>query len=362
MSGQLNFRPLYRDPYDGIQTEVPDGGIVNIGGTSNATFTVAGKGVMLADGSTSNGDPSALFNLQVAYRNSNGPNGDAAINMLAGKDFVIRSTQPGKFFKIDAETGDVVITGNLYVSGDTTVVETVVTDYDHILITPRAPDSVGFRLKYDGSTIPNASYMEVFDNRLGINVFSIDRFGSTDVLALRVQTDIQMVDGGLVDGVDVSELASLFTLHTTHSQDEKHWTDEIRLSAQMASAPEAANLQNLLEFFDSSINISNQLVSQIQTRVDELRHDVDSIEFEQALEPRGYVHVQEVTDVEWVVNHNKGTTNFTYVLFDASGRQFIPNEVIVDSPDSFRVRMNMPTSGRVNIIFFVPQPHLPTPV
>jgi hypothetical protein len=355
--GPISFRPIYRDPYDGIQTEIPDGGLVNIGGTTSPTFTVGGKAVMLADGSTSNGDPSAVANLQISYQNTRDSDGHASINLRAGHDFFVKSVDASKYLKIDSETGDVSITGNLYVSGSTTVVETMVTDYDHLTLSPSLSGTTAFRIQYDAGIVPNQSYIEVYDNRLARNVFAIDKFGTTEIYSIRLESDLNLVEGALVDGVDVSAFWDEYSQHISHTPNGvKHWTDEILLSASVHGVPAESKLQNLLENFDSSINISNQLVSQIQSRVDELRSDVDNIEFEQALEPRGFIYVQQEAATEWVIAHNKGTSNFTYVLFDGDGRQFIPDEVIVDSPDTLRIRMNVASTGKVNIIFFVPQP------
>jgi hypothetical protein len=354
MSGQaVTFRPIYRDPYDGILTEVPEGGLLNIGGTTNPNFTVGGKAIMLADGSTSNGSPSLVVNLQTAYRNTADETGAAVISLLAGKDFVIKSMVGDRFFRVDAETGDVTIAGNLTVAGETTVVNTVVTDYDHITLTPSRSDVTAFQIRYDNGIVPSGPYIQVYDNRLGREVFGVDRYGTTDIYALRVLTDIILSEGSLVDGVDISALADTLSRHIQHTPGLlKHAADEIGIGDALPYSGVTGNVRNALEFFDLSINNSNQLVSQIQVRVDELRSDVDSLEAGESVEARGYVHVQDEPSTEWVISHGRGTTNLTYVVFDSTGKQFYPNEVVVVDENTIKVGMTAASAGRVNIIFF----------
>lgn len=51
----VKFKAVVLDPNLGEFAQLPDGGIVNIGGTSNPTFTINGMPVILANGAASDG-------------------------------------------------------------------------------------------------------------------------------------------------------------------------------------------------------------------------------------------------------------------------------------------------------------------
>lgn len=348
----FTYRPIYRDPFSGISTELPDGAIINIGGVSNANFTVDGKAIMLADGSTSNGDPSAWLNLQNAYENTTDADGHASIDLVSGKDFVLRGVDPSHFIQYHADTGDFTVSGNLIVSGDSTVVNSTVTDYDHIQLTPSDPTVTALRIEYDENINTAVPYIDVYDALNERSVFTVDSYGSTNVYTLRVYDDIQLSPDSLIDGI---HLASLYTEYHDHASGmgPRHNASQIILDSPLTFSDGGDNVQLILEFFDSSINTSKENIVDIQNQLIQLEEAVDNIEFDQALEPIGYTYIQEVADVVWAITHNKNTKNFTYALFDSSGRQFIPNEVVMVDSNNLEVRLNAPVSGQVNIVFYV---------
>jgi hypothetical protein len=102
------YRPTYLIEELGELGRLPDGAIVNIGGTSNATFTVGGRALLFADGSSTAGNVGS-FTLQVAYGNSSVP---AQINLTTGKNFVLNALDSNQFI-FDAAHGGVTITGTL---------------------------------------------------------------------------------------------------------------------------------------------------------------------------------------------------------------------------------------------------------
>lgn len=90
---------------------LPDGAIVNIGGVSGDNFTIGGKGVMLADGSTTGPDGTNLISLQKVYDNS--PNGNLILNSDKGLS-IFGSTNVG--LKINGITGNVQIDSDLTIN------------------------------------------------------------------------------------------------------------------------------------------------------------------------------------------------------------------------------------------------------
>lgn len=106
------YKPTYVIPELGELGRTPDGGISNIGGTINPTFTVDGKGLLFDDGTSTSGNPSAGLTFQRIYNNSATP---VVVNMVPGKDLVFNAG--GETFIINSATGNVSITANLVVDG-----------------------------------------------------------------------------------------------------------------------------------------------------------------------------------------------------------------------------------------------------
>lgn len=107
------FKPVYLDEVLGELGRLPDGSLINIGGTSSPTFTVGGRALLFADGSSTAPDSGVGTTLQVAYSNSLNP---AQINTTAGKNIIFNATN-GTKFTFNANSGAVTIEGALNLSG-----------------------------------------------------------------------------------------------------------------------------------------------------------------------------------------------------------------------------------------------------
>ena len=131
---QRIFRPTYLIEDLGEQGRLPDGAIINIGGTVGPYFTVGGRALLFADGSSS--DPSAGgITLQTSYDNGNG-----SIDLSAAKNFVITAIN-GRRFIIDSATGHVTIEGDLSVLGASNVIEGTISNLDQVNI--GVPNEIG---------------------------------------------------------------------------------------------------------------------------------------------------------------------------------------------------------------------------
>lgn len=106
------FKPIYRDETLGEMGRLPDGGIVNIGGTSNTTFTVGGRALLFDDGS-STGPSSGGITLQAVYDNALVP---AQIDTETGKNIVFNALNASKL-TFNANTGAVTIDGDVSLLG-----------------------------------------------------------------------------------------------------------------------------------------------------------------------------------------------------------------------------------------------------
>lgn len=96
---------------------VPEGAIVNIGGVSGDNFTIGGKGVVLADGTTTGPNGSNVIGLQKVYDNSATGNlylsGSKGLNILGSSNLGMRIDGGTGAINIDAPLtiDDVTITG-----------------------------------------------------------------------------------------------------------------------------------------------------------------------------------------------------------------------------------------------------------
>lgn len=105
------LRLLYLNRDLGETGLLPDGSIVNIGGVSGNNFTVGGKGIVLADGTTTGPDGTNLMSLQRVYDNS--PDGN--LTLSSDKDlFIFGTTNTG--LKVNGLTGAVDISSDLTVN------------------------------------------------------------------------------------------------------------------------------------------------------------------------------------------------------------------------------------------------------
>lgn len=105
------FRPSYVIEELGELGLIPDGGITNIGGVFGSTFTVGGKPLLFADG-TSTGPGGGGIVLQTTYDNAQ----TGVLVLSSGKNFVLQAGNGGGL-TVNAGTGNVSITGDLNVSG-----------------------------------------------------------------------------------------------------------------------------------------------------------------------------------------------------------------------------------------------------
>lgn len=108
---QKILKLLYLNQDLGESGLLPRGAIVDIGGVSGTNFTIGGKGVVLADGSTTGPNGTSTQSLQTVYDNSE----YGTINLTYGKDFkLVASNNRG--ISIDALSGNVAIDGNTFLN------------------------------------------------------------------------------------------------------------------------------------------------------------------------------------------------------------------------------------------------------
>lgn len=67
--------------------------------------------------------------------------------------------------------------------------------------------------------------------------------------------------------------------------------------------------------------------------------------------PSSYTHIQETADKIWLINHGLNRDTFTYVLFDQSGDQCLPNNISAVDRNTIRVNFSTQMTGKIVIQF-----------
>jgi len=318
MPSNIIYRPVFIQT-DGQLHSLADGSIINAGGTSSSTFTVGGVPVATASD----------FTLQGIYNNSSDASGGASIKLTTGKDFtILDDTDDGLFFKVDAETGAVTITGDLTVLGNTTTVESNVINADHWVISPGQNDVVGFLLEPDSGNIPLVDIFKVKAAYGATDSITVTQSGTVVIRNLNVQSD--MVISGTINNVDVVATSVSLSQHVSYSATAKHTAQEISVPVgSIPHAMSATNVQAALQQLGNAINGGTGSGYVI-----------------------GYAHEQSTASAIWTVTHNKETTNATYTLFDGGGMQVLPDNFIVIDANTVEVRFNVPQAGRLILNLF----------
>jgi hypothetical protein len=366
---------LYLDPTKGFPKAVPAGAILDIGGTAGPTFTVDGRELMFADGTSTGPGGLSRLSLQRIYDIS-GTTTDptATVAMSTGKHLILRDDNTSKvYFKVDADTGAITISGDLYVQGTTTTVNSSIIDADHYEITPSSGTNVALRINPDSGVAMTSDLINVSAVHDGLSVFKVAYDGTTIISTLRVTNNITL--DGLLNGVDVVALRNDVNQHTSVSAN-KHQAKEINvLPGTFTDIPLPAGttirqVQTVLEFLDASINSIGTQVNDLHididalqslvdqnhgefvTKTDNLQNQIDVINAEQNVEPKGFTFIAETPQIEWVVTHNKNSKNFIFVLFDGSGFQFQPDTARIVDDNTFVLGFGSPQTGRANMIFY----------
>lgn len=351
------YRPLFLDQNTGFSSGVPDNAILNIAGVVGPMFTVGGRELLFADGTTTGGGTSNIINLQTSYNNSSTAGNPAVITLTPGKDFIVDVPSiPGITFKIDSRTGTVTIGGDLVLSGTHTIVNSTTYQSDHIRLLGQAPSIPALWIGPDvGQNVPTADLIVVSINPGSTTnaALRVDHLGNTTIGTLEVLTTLTV--DGLINGVDIGLLNSNFNKHIFVNGTYKHLAQEINISpATLLDLPLGTirNVQTVLEFLDGSINSIDAQVLGLHEDVDNLQTQIDGINQQEVGEPTGYSHLVESPSNEWVVQHNKNSRSLIFMLFDDSGFLFQPDSAQIVDANTLIINFGSPQTGRVNIIFY----------
>jgi hypothetical protein len=306
---------------DGIFGHMLDGSIINAGGTSHDTWTVNGRGLLFDDGASTAPSGSSRLSLQRIYDLTNAVNGEAVIKLTLGKDFVLKDdTDDNLFFKVDAETGKVTITGDLEVLGSSTIIESVVQDSDHWVISPKNGAQTALKIEPDLGVTPIVDLITVRRTFGTTPVFRVDKNGN--LIATQ-----NFTLGGLLNGVDVAALKNDFDAHIAGSAPLRHKAADIDI-LPITSLPGASNVQEALEALNTKVDAESSGLA------------------------KGYEHVQLTPQMSWMINHPLSSTRAQVTVYDASWEQIIPESVKIIDSSTILITFVAATVGRAMILAF----------
>ena len=318
-------KPIFLDN-DGIFAQLQDGDIINAGGTDHSTFTVDGKGLLFDDGTSTAGGGSPIT-LQKVYDQTPTP---ARIKLATGKDFVIADdTDDGVYFKVDAETGKVTITGDLEVIGGTVQIDTVIQDSDHWTISPRLPFTTALKIEPDNGVIPVSDLIIVRNVFGGSPVLRFTAAGHL-ILSNDVSIDGNLVITGLIDDVDVSLLKLNFESHLVSSPGFRHAAADVDI-ATIPAIPSAITVQDALE--------------ETNDRLDNFINGLNGF-------ARGHEHTQDVAATVWTINHNFDTVRVVITIYDSAWFVVIPNSIQIINTNTVEVTFHQAMAGSAMLVVF----------
>jgi hypothetical protein len=306
------FRPTYLIEELGEQGRLPDGAIVNIGGTAGPYFTVGGRTLLFSDGSTT-GPGGSSVNLQNVY--DNGINGQ--INLVTNKNFVLNALN-GRKLTFNSDTGKVTIDGDLDVLGQSNVIEGTISNLDQVNIGTPNSTTVGLTIKPNSGVIPTANLIEISTSFLGAPVFKVDALGATTVSNLYVSS-------GLINGINLQSLADHINGALLPA---KHAADQISYVQGANTNVVGTNVQQALDSIESAISVFT------------------------ASDVQGFEHVQLLASDTWTVVHNANSKKLTVQVWDSNDEAIIVERIKILTPNTVEVLLNTPMTGRAILMIF----------
>jgi hypothetical protein len=352
------YRPLFLDTRTGFPTGIPDNGILNISGVTGPVFTVGGRELLFADGSSTGGGTANALSLQTSYQNSSTSGLPATISLIAGRDLIIDAPNaPGISFKIDATTGAVTIGGDLIVGGTHTYVNSTTYQSDNLRLTAQTPNHPALWIGPDVNQQAPTSDLLVISLVPGdpvSSVFKVSAAGTTTANSLNVLTDLSV--GGKINGVNLAALAAQVQSHIFVGTSYKHLAREINIDpGSFLNLPGTVirSVQTVLEFLDNSINNINAQVQGLHEDVDNLQTQIDGITQEEtSSDAGGFTFIPAQPSREWVIEHNKNSKNLMFLVFDDNGFMFQPDSAQIVDANTVIMKFGTLQTGRVNMIFY----------
>lgn len=294
------LKPTYVISHLGEFGQMPDGSVINIGGTINPTFTVGGKPLLFADGTSTapNGPPGGAFTLQKAYDNSQ----TGLISLTTAKPFGINSLN-GNQLIVDAATGNVNLTAEL-------------AGVAKFSIAPKLPTVVPISIVPTTGITLSSDLIQLWNSATSqAPAFSVSAAGD--------------VSARLFNGVNLVSFYAQFSDHISSTQGgNKHPASQIAVNQTNLINVVGSNVQQVIESIDSKL--SSSIVNGVQ-----------GIEY------------QQITPSQiWNISHNKNSKRIQITIWDTDDQTIFADTVTIVDENSVRVVFNSPMVGRAVLMVF----------
>ena len=381
------FYPLYVDA-TGQYRRIPAGSILDIAGIYSSNFTVGGKAIMFADGTSSSGQPA--INLQLVYDYTSAENGAAKIKLTAGKDFAICNAAGDPFIEVDAETGKVTINGEMSVISSIVKFLGAYQEFDHINVLSNTGAKTALLIEPKSGVTFTTDPVRIRSSAVGPVDFSINTQGQTYIRDLIVDN----IDVNLIDGIDFEGIKS----HLSNVElPFKHFASEVQyiptVSTQLIPAD---GITNVAEALDTLINVTSINIDSITARLSDLTAVVNALVQGEAGEADFFqrivqlestvsiigdrvtnaedsiqrleslvsnIHTASVVGIDfrqlveqtvWTIQHNANSSLVQFTVYDQSDRLMWPDDAFALNANTFVIIFGSPQSGRAVLSCLVP--------
>ncbi len=326
---------------------LPDGNILNIGGTSFPTFTVNGKGLLFDDGTSTSGSGGSLsLSLQAVYNNTApDSNGSATLKLSPDKNLTITNADGSlPYFSINANNGEVSVSEEFRV-GTTSFSEFYSQFSDHI--TGEGP------------------FNHFASNVL---IFPIENLlpGTDNVQQALEQLSDRLVqqsnNKSLTAGYEHTQEIAAQTWVINHNSNtmrahvtiyDENWeqiipekikiTDRNTITVTL-NEPVAGKAMVYLMYLGAEDDNTDECVIKYPILPCE-QNSVRGL-------VGGYEFIQAVPILTWNIEHNANIKRANVTIYDENWEQILPDKVKIINNDVISVTFNTPASGRALIMLF----------
>lgn len=302
-------------------------------------LTVSDQNVILADGTLSNsGLIASILNFQTMYNNTS-VFGQCEINLTSTKNIRFINSIDKTYLIFNSATGDLQISGDLIVGGTTTVINSVITSYDELLISPANDTSTALIIEPDNGVLPIFPLMSVKKIFGGSDVFTIGSNGTTTLHTLVVNKNLTV--GGAIINTDYATTKKTLFTHIASNSDIKHDGTEIGISGY--SDTSVVNVQTAVNDIESRFVTNNAQLDSLTNRVTNIENIGNTL--------IGYNHIQSTSSTTWTIVHDKGSNNVLVAVYDTANLLIIPQSIDSTSINSIVITFESTQIGRAVLTF-----------
>lgn len=326
---------------------LPDGSILNIGGTSLSTFTVGGKGLLFDDGTSTSGGsgPGLSLDLQNVYDNSTAINGSVNINLSPDKNLVISNADgTQQYFSLNSNTGEISILEKLNIGG-----------------------------------LNFSDFYNQFSDHISGNA-PLNHLAS-DVLILPIASlspgtnNVQEALEQLSDKIAQQSSNKSLTAGYEHTQAEEsqiwvinHNSNTMRASVTIYDENWEQVIPDRVKILDRNtiiVNLSKPMAGKAMVYLMYLgaeNDETDDCIYTYPLLPcetgsvrglvGGYEHIQVIPSQYWEIIHNGNIRRINVTIYDENWEQILPENVKIINNDVISVTFTSLISGRALLMLF----------